>query len=60
LLLAVGEGIANAIEHAYRSAAREEVSADICVVDQGRVVGLVLDYGSWRERRRPTQVQSPR
>jgi PAS domain S-box-containing protein len=49
LVLAVGEAVANAIEHAYRGAAGDFVLR--LSTSEGKILGEVQDLGTWREER---------
>ena len=48
LVIAVGEAVANAVEHAYRGATGDFVLR--LDYRDGRIVGEVRDLGTWRER----------
>lgn len=49
LVIAVGEAVANAVEHAYRGATGDFVLR--LDYRDGRIIGEVRDLGTWRERR---------
>jgi anti-sigma regulatory factor (Ser/Thr protein kinase) len=49
LVLAVGEAVANAVEHAYRGAAGDFVLR--LSTSEGKIFGEVQDLGTWREDR---------
>jgi anti-sigma regulatory factor (Ser/Thr protein kinase) len=49
LVLAVGEAVANAVEHAYRGAAGDFVLR--LSTSEGKILGEVQDLGTWREGR---------
>jgi anti-sigma regulatory factor (Ser/Thr protein kinase) len=48
LLLAVGEAVANAVEHAYRGATAGEVECALDRAEDGAVLVAVRDSGTWR------------
>lgn len=49
LLLALGEALSNAVEHAYRGRGAGVVDVFVDLDGDGRLVGRVRDYGCWRE-----------
>ena len=49
LLLAVGEAISNAIEHAYLGMRRGVIDIYLQLDSDGRLTGWVRDHGRWRE-----------
>jgi anti-sigma regulatory factor (Ser/Thr protein kinase) len=49
LLLAVGEAIGNAMEHAYLGMRRGVIDLYLDLDGAGRLTGWVRDYGRWRE-----------
>lgn len=49
LLLALGEALSNAVEHAYRGTRAGVVDVFVDLDGDGRLVGRVRDYGCWRE-----------
>ena len=49
LLLAVGEALGNAVEHAYQGMRRGVVSIYLDLDADGVLTGWVRDYGRWRE-----------
>lgn len=49
LILAVGEAVANAVEHAYRGAAGDFILR--LSSSEGKIFGEVQDLGTWREGR---------
>jgi anti-sigma regulatory factor (Ser/Thr protein kinase) len=49
LLLAVGEAIGNAVEHAYLGMRRGVIDLYLDLDGDGRLTGWVRDYGRWRE-----------
>jgi anti-sigma regulatory factor (Ser/Thr protein kinase) len=49
LLLAVGEAIANAVEHAYLGMKHGVIDIYLDLDGEGRLTGWVRDYGRWHE-----------
>ncbi|MFN0090424.1 MAG: PAS domain S-box protein [Acidimicrobiales bacterium] len=52
-LLAVGEAVTNAIEHAYRDRAPGQVEIDLTVAEAGELVLSVSDRGQWQAAETP-------
>ena len=49
ILLACGEAVANAVEHAYRDQPAGEVEVELSLVEPGVVAIAVSDHGRWKE-----------